>query len=220
VVAALRLIYLLGGATKPHPTQAGEVKDRHLVDLVATGTAVDTVDSREGSQAMEGEAISWVRESVLIDAPVAVVWQLVTDVSRHPEFAGPKSITKAIEFSGPLVTGARWVAHEKFGPQKFDAPSEVTNVVANEEFSWVSYPPVKNEADRGRGGRVLWGYRLTPEDGKTRLEHTMEVLEPKRGAGMLKLTYAVLRLPSKQRGGVLTTLANIKTQAEEGRSSS
>ena len=163
---------------------------------------------------MEGDSISQVRESVLINAPVRVVWELVADVRRHPDFAGPKSITKAIEFDGPLETGSRWVAHEKFGPQKFDAPSEVTNVVAEKEFRWVSFPPVKNESDRGRGGRVLWGYHLTSEDGKTRLEHTMQVLEPRRGAGMLKLLYRVLRLPSRQRQGVQTTLGNIKREAE------
>jgi uncharacterized protein YndB with AHSA1/START domain len=168
---------------------------------------------------MEGDTISQVRESVLIDAPVHVVWELVADVGRHPEFAGPKSITKAIEFDGPLETGARWIAHEKFGPQKFDAPSEATNVVAEKEFSWVSFPPVKKESDRGRGGRVLWSHRLTSQDGRTRLEHTMQVLEPRRGAGMLKLLYRVLRLPNRQRQGVRTTLDNIKREAEARRPS-
>ena len=65
---------------------------------------------------MEGDPISQVRESILIDAPVAVVWGLVTDVRRHPEFAGPKSITKAIEFDGQLEVGHRWLAHESFPP--------------------------------------------------------------------------------------------------------
>lgn len=168
---------------------------------------------------MEGDPISQVRESVLIDAPARVVWELVADVRLHPEFAGPKSITKVIEFDGPLETGSRWISHEKFGPQKFDAPSEVTNVVAEKEFSWVSFRPVKNESDRGRGGRVLWSHRLTSEDVRTRLEHTMQVLEPRRGAGMLKLLYRVLRLPNRQRQGVRTTLGNIKREAEARRPS-
>jgi hypothetical protein len=168
---------------------------------------------------MEGDIVSQVRESVLVSAPVHVVWELVADVRRHPEFAGPKSITKSIEFAGPLESGAGWIAHEKFGPQKFDAPSEATEVVAEKEFSWVSFPPVKNESDRGRGGRVLWSYRLTPEDGSTRLEHTMQVLEPRRGAGMLKLLYRALRLPNRQREGVRTTLGNIKREAEARRPS-
>lgn len=64
------------------------------------------------------------------------MWRLVTDIGRHPEFAGPKSITKAIEYEGPLVPGTRRVAHEKFGPQKFDAPSEITSTVTEKELSW------------------------------------------------------------------------------------
>ncbi|MGA9343536.1 MAG: hypothetical protein WBV37_00415, partial [Nocardioidaceae bacterium] len=64
-----------------------------------------------------------ITESVQIEAPPDVVWQLVTDVKRHTEFAGPKSITKVIEFDGPPHVGDRWIAHERFGPQKFDAPS-------------------------------------------------------------------------------------------------
>jgi hypothetical protein len=148
------------------------------------------------------------------------VWRLVTDVGRHPEFAGPKRITKAIEYEGLLVPGTRWVAHEKFGPQKFGAPSEITRTVTEKELSWVSFPPVRNEEDRGRGGRVHWSYRLSPERGGTRLEHTMDVLEPRRGAISLKLAYALLRLPARQRRGVLTTLANIKRAAEAERASS
>ena len=164
---------------------------------------------------MEGDPISQVRESILIDAPVAVVWGLVTDVRRHPEFAGPKSITKAIEFDGQLEVGHRWLAHEKFGPQKFDAPSEITKVETEREFGWVSFPPAKRESDRGRGGRVMWSYVLTPEEGRSRLDHLMDVLEPKKGAVPLKLLYAVLRLPAKQRRGVRTTLANIRAAAEQ-----
>ncbi len=73
---------------------------------------------------MEGEVVSSFRESVHIDAPPEVVWRLVSDVRRHPAFAGPKSITKAIDIDGDLEVGRRWIAHERFGPQKFDAPSD------------------------------------------------------------------------------------------------
>ena len=77
---------------------------------------------------MEGDVVTSFRESVEIAAPVDVVWDLVTDIVRHAEFAGSKSITKVIDFDGPVAVGSRWVAHEKFGPQKFDAPSELAAV--------------------------------------------------------------------------------------------
>lgn len=154
-----------------------------------------------------------ISESVHVDAPPAKVWALVTDVGRHTEFAGPKSITKVVEFDGPLEVGARWVAHEKFGPQKFDAPSEITKVDPDHEFGWVSFPPMKEE-NRGEGGRVLWSYLVEPDDAGTRLTHHMQVLEPRKGAGMLKAMYKVFSLPKKQRECILTSLANIKAAAE------
>jgi uncharacterized protein YndB with AHSA1/START domain len=48
-----------------------------------------------------------VEESVQVAAPPERVWKLVTDNRRHPEFAGPKSITKVIDFDGPLEVGQR-----------------------------------------------------------------------------------------------------------------
>jgi uncharacterized protein YndB with AHSA1/START domain len=162
---------------------------------------------------MEGDVVSSFRESITIAASPDVVWGLISDISRHPEFAGPKSITKAIEFDGEVAVGARWTAHEKFGPQKFDAPSEITAVDPGKSFEWVSFPPMKDE-DRGEGGRVVWGYRLEPGGEGSTLEHYMTVLEPKRGARVLKAMYMVLSLPKKQREGGLTTLRNIKAAAE------
>ena len=162
---------------------------------------------------MEGDVVSSFRESVEISAPPEVVWDLITDIPRHAEFAGPKSITKVIDFEGPVAVGSRWVAHEKFGPQKFDAPSEITVVDQGRRLEWVSFPPMKEDS-RGKGGRVIWGYELSPATDGTRLEHYMTVLEPRKGAASLKAMYKVLRLPAKQVAGGRTTLENIRKAAE------
>jgi hypothetical protein len=66
----------------------------------------------------------------------------------------------------------------------------------------------------GEGGTVGSGYLLEPEGQGTKLVHHMKVLEPRKGAGALKLMYAVFGLPKKQRAGGLTTLTNIKAAAE------
>jgi len=50
---------------------------------------------------MEGDVVTSFRESIDISAPPQVVWDLITDIRRHAEFAGPKSITKVIDFDGP-----------------------------------------------------------------------------------------------------------------------
>lgn len=163
---------------------------------------------------MEGDVLASFRESVEISAPPPVVWDVVTDISRHAEFAGPKSITKVIDFDGPVEVGSRWIAHEKFGLQKFDAPSEITAVEPGKRLEWVSFPPMK-EDNRGKGGTVLWGYELSPAASGTRLEHYMTVLEPRKGAAMLKAIYKVFGLPAKQVAGGRTTLENIRKAAAE-----
>lgn len=162
---------------------------------------------------MEGEKMLDIAESVHIDASPADVWAVVTDVRRHPELAGPKSITKAIDFDGPLQVGARWLAHEKTGPRRFDASSEITALEREREFAWMSLPPMK-EDNRGSGGRVLWRYTLSPEGDGTRLEHAAVALEPKKGAAPLKLLYKVMNIPAMTRKAMLVTLSNVKTAAE------
>ena len=142
-----------------------------------------------------------------------MVWALIADIPRHAEFAGPKSITKAIDFDGPLMVGSRWIAHERFGPQKFDAPSEITRLEDGKCLEWVSFPPMKEE-NRGKGGRVNWGYEVTPTAGGTRLEHHMTVLEPRKGATSLKVMYKLFGLPAKQVAGGRTTLESIRSAAE------
>jgi hypothetical protein len=75
------------------------------------------------------------------------------------------------------------------------------------------------DANRGVGGKAQWGYLVEPAGLGTKLTHFMNVLEPRKGAGVLKTMYAVFGLPKKQRTGGLTTLNNIKTAAEREASS-
>jgi hypothetical protein len=74
------------------------------------------------------------------------------------------------------------------------------------------------EANRGEGGKVLWAYRLEPDNGGSRLFHKMQVLAPDRGVVALKAMYKAFSLPRKQREGVQTSLKNIKAAAEAGAS--
>lgn len=164
---------------------------------------------------MEGDALTKVREMIAISAPPKVVWALITDISRHTEFAGPKSVTKGIDFDGPVAVGARWIAHEQVGPRKFNAPSEITVVDEGKRLEWVSFPPVRREDHRGRGGIVTWGYELTPAGDGTRLEHYTTVLEPRKGALKLKAMYKVMGIPAKILAGVRITLENIRVAAEQ-----
>src|SRR4051794_11427170 len=91
-----------------------------------------------GTMTTATDVLVEIEQSIHVEDPPDTVWSCVCDISRHPQYAGPKSITKLIEFDGEIVPGARWLAHEKFGPQKFDAPSEITEVVPGRHLAWVS----------------------------------------------------------------------------------
>jgi hypothetical protein len=150
-------------------------------------------------------------ESIEIEASPGVVWGLVTDVRRHPEFAGPKSITKKIYFDGPLAPGSVFDADEKVGPQKFQAPSEIVTVEEPREFVWVSLPPAKDEDHQTR---VRWAYELTPSAKGTVLRHTSDIALPRKGATSIKLFRFALRAEKRQPEGMRLSLSNIKSAAE------
>ena len=150
-------------------------------------------------------------ESIEVEASPEVVWKLVTDVRRHPEFAGPKSITKKIYFDGPLVPGAVFNADEKVGPQKFQAPSEIITVDAPREFVWVTLPPAKDEDHQAR---VRWAYELTPTESGTLLRHSTDLNLPRKGATSIKLFRFAMRAQKKQPEAMRLSLTNIKRAAE------
>ena len=81
---------------------------------------------------MEGAKMLDLAEAVHIDAPLTDVWRVVTDVRRHPELAGPKSITKAIDFDGPDVNS--WLVPSMFGGERYTA--EVSRIGGDDVASW------------------------------------------------------------------------------------
>ncbi|MFN2594257.1 MAG: SRPBCC family protein [Actinomycetota bacterium] len=159
---------------------------------------------------MADEMPGFVR-SIHISAPPEVVWELITDVKRHPEFAGDQSITKVIHFDGPLEVGARWTADEKIGPMKFTAPSEVTVLTDPVEFGWKSFPPAKDEDHQAQ---VHWVYRIAPEGNGVQLTLEMSGTAPKKGLGMIKFQRLLVGAERKNPRDMMTSLQNIKAAAE------
>lgn len=49
---------------------------------------------------------------------------------------------------------------------------------------------MKEEENRGKGGRVVRAYELSPTADGSMLEHYMTVLEPRKGAASLKTMYS------------------------------
>ncbi|MFD7907560.1 SRPBCC family protein [Kitasatospora sp. NPDC059722] len=163
---------------------------------------------------------------VHIKATVEEVWSLITDIALparlSPELRGVAWLDGA---DGPAV-GARFEGHnenERLG--NWRTVSHVTELTDREVFAWIV-----TDAD-GRFGRpsvdpaaslASWRYELTPEDGGTRLRHSVLI-----GPGRNGVTAAIDRWPDREeqiievrlgelRTGMTATLDGIKTLAEQG----
>ena len=133
--------------------------------------------------------------SVTIDAPVARVWELVTDLNvpagTSPEFSGADWLDGA---SAPAV-GARFIgrnAHAALG--QWETTSTVTVVDPEREFRYAV-----GDVDEPM---AVWTYRLEPEDdgdgggegdGRVRLTQVAQI-----GPGRSGLSFAIDRMPEKE----------------------
>lgn len=109
--------------------------------------------------------------SLLVNAPPHVVYALVSDVTRTPEFSPEILRCTWIEgATGPAV-GARFEAVNKVsrGPSWKNRPV-VTSVVPDREFAF--------SRTEKFSGTVVWRYRLAPEACGTRVTESYEVTEP------------------------------------------
>lgn len=152
-------------------------------------------------------------EGVEISAPPEKVWAVLTDLERHVDLAGSGEIL-AIRAPGPLGVGATWEADEKIkGIPPFTARSEVVEMDEPVVFGWRSYPPPIKKGDPDSVPDVSWWYRLAPTPaGGTAIEHSVRIVPPEAGAGMMRFFYLVSRRPKTIRRGMQKTLQNLKAE--------
>lgn len=153
------------------------------------------------------------RKEALVNAPAQVIFDIVGDVSRHNELAGSGEVLRVRKLTeGPLGVGTRFEADEDIrmrpGRMKFVSTSEIVTYDPPNAVSWTSAPPTMKPR------RIQWWFRLTPEDGSTRVVHEVEVdMSPLMNL-LMKPTYAFMR------GGLLAqgmekTLENLRQLAEQ-----
>lgn len=153
-------------------------------------------------------------EQVTVDAPPTRVWELVTDVARHPELAGSGEIL-ALRFEGPLAVGASWDSDERIrAVGRFTARSTCVTLDPPHEFGWRSYPPPIRAGRDETVAEVDWWFRLTPAGDGTRLDHGVRIVEPAVAGWMMRLFYTLTRRASTIRRGMRGTLRNIQHAAE------
>jgi uncharacterized protein YndB with AHSA1/START domain len=90
-----------------------------------------------------------------IDAPVAKVWALVSDLSRMPQWSPQCRMMKPL---GPLRQGTRTININRRNNAFWPTTSPVTEVI-----------PETKLAFRVNANNTIWSYELQPTDGGTRV---------------------------------------------------
>ncbi len=145
-----------------------------------------------------------LRTEVEINAPVATVWDLITDFSRMPEWSPQCRLMKAF---GPVAPGTRTVNLNRRGRLFWPTTCTVTEVI-----------PQKKLAFRVDVNKTVWSYELEPTATGTR------VVESRHAEGGIKSVSEFLQ--NKVLGGVEdferelvdgmnASLARIKAAAEK-----
>lgn len=150
-------------------------------------------------------------ETVSIDATPDVVYALVSDVTRTPDFS-PEILECAWldGATGPAV-GARFTAINKSNPKR---------------PSW-NNKPIVTAADPGRefafsrtekfAGTIVWRYLLEPEGNRTRLTESYTVVKPVSRLGWFVIE-KVFGNPDRRgdlRFGMQETLRRLSVAAED-----
>lgn len=143
--------------------------------------------------------------SIEIAAPPAVVWALVTEVTRMGEWS-PECVRAEWHggSTGPAA-GARFVGHNQAGTFEWSVPSQVTDCVEGSVFAFVA-PAEMEPADH----RTTWRYEFAPSGAGCTLTESFHapLLDVEGSASNFDGRYAMLCAAVEQ------TLANIKAAAE------
>ena len=102
-----------------------------------------------------------IEDSIHIEATPQDVYALISDVVRTGEWS-PQC--RAVEWkTDERGVGARFLGHNSKPGRDWTTESQIRSAQQDEEFSWAVVP-----------AGVVWGYRLAPLAGGTRLTHFTE----------------------------------------------
>jgi uncharacterized protein YndB with AHSA1/START domain len=138
-----------------------------------------------------------------INAPVAKVWALVSDLSRMPQWSPQCRLMKAF---GPMRQGTRTINVNRRNRMFWPTTSVVTEVI-----------PEKKIAFRVNQNNAIWSYELEPTDSGTRLvesRHAENGVTPYSNMTVNALFGGVPSFERELVDGMNLTLARIKAAAE------
>ncbi len=155
-----------------------------------------------------------VEEEIVVNAPPARVWELITDLNLmgqwSPEYQGGEWLDGA---AGPAV-GARFKGRNKRGEREWESTSTVLESEPGRSFAWAAGDPGNAAA--------TWRFDLIPEGPGTRVHQHVEL-----GPGPSGLTAVIDARPDREEDIVAArtaehsrnmqaTLAGLKASAEQG----
>jgi uncharacterized protein YndB with AHSA1/START domain len=138
-----------------------------------------------------------------INAPVAKVWALVSDLSRMPQWSPQCRLMKA---RGPLRQGTKTFNLNRRNRMVWPTTSTVTEVI-----------PEKKLAFRVHQNGAIWSYELEPTDTGTRLResrHAENGVSALSNMSVNAMFGGVPNFESELVEGMNQTLARIKAAAE------
>jgi uncharacterized protein YndB with AHSA1/START domain len=138
-----------------------------------------------------------------IEAPVSKVWELVSDLSRMPQWSPQCRVMKAL---GPLRQGATTINLNRRGRMFWPTTSVITEVI-----------PETKLAFRVPINKTIWSYELEPTEGGTRLVESRHAENGTTAFSNMSINAMMGGVPSFERelvDGMNATLSRIKAAAE------
>lgn len=138
-----------------------------------------------------------------INAPVAKVWALVSDLSLMPQWSPQCRMMRAL---GPVHQGTKTINFNKRNRLFWPTTSVVTEFI-----------PEKKLAFRVHVNRTIWCYELAPTESGTRLTETRHAENGVTAFSNMSVNALMGGVPSFERellDGMNATLARIKAAAE------
>jgi uncharacterized protein YndB with AHSA1/START domain len=154
-----------------------------------------------------------VEASTWIDASPERIWPLVSDVALMPNMSGELQAVELLDGAREPGLGVRFRGHNRHRAMgEWSTTCEVVEFEPGRVFGWAVGDPAQPAAS--------WCFRLTGEDGGTKLSQWMRI-----GPGPSGLTPAIERMPDKEQKimfvrmrelhtSIANTLADIKKRAE------
>ncbi|OBK74958.1 SRPBCC family protein [Mycobacterium sp. 1274761.0] len=144
-----------------------------------------------------------LQAEINVDAPVAKVWALVSDLNRMPQWSPQCRLMKAL---GPLRQGTRTLNLNRRKFLFWPTTSTITEVI-----------PERKLAFRVNTNNTVWSYELEPTENGTRLvesRHAENGVKPAANFTVNALFGGVPSFEQELIEGMNASLARIKAAAE------